>query len=301
MDQKKMLFIYNPYAGKAKIRNNLIDIIDIFVKGGYEVTTYPTQGPKDAIQVSMEKAPEYDLIVCSGGDGTLDEVVTGMMQSEKKLPIGYIPAGSTNDFANSLKIPMNMKKAASVIVDGKKYACDVGSFNEETFIYVAAFGMFTDVSYGTRQEMKNALGHAAYILEGTKRIPALESYHMRVEYDDTVIEDEFMFGMISNSFSIGGIKNITGKDVILDDGFFEITLIKRPRLITDLQNIVKAMLLLEADSKYVYAFKAKELTITTENDVKWTLDGEYGGMHRHVKLQNMKHAVQIIVPNRHNS
>ena len=215
---KKLLFIFNPYSGKAQIKNKLLQIVDIMVKAGYEVTIYPTQARADALNLVQKRAKKYDLVVCSGGDGTLDEAVSGMMLSEKKVPLGYIPAGSTNDFANSLKIPKDMVKAAKAAVSGKKFACDVGKFNDSFFIYVAAFGIFTAVSYKTSQEWKNILGHAAYILEGAKSLHEITSYHMRVEYEDQVIEDEFIYGMITNSNSVGGFKNMTGKNVLLDDG-----------------------------------------------------------------------------------
>ena len=169
--KKKMLFIYNPRAGKSQIRSNLLDMIDIFVKAGYEVTAYPTQAQGDGIRAVTERQiGYYDMIACSGGDGTLDEVVTGMMRCEKRLPIGYVPAGTTNDFAGSLGIPRSMEKAARVIVDGRSFRCDVGGFNENIFVYIAAFGLFTDVSYETRQDMKNVLGHMAYVLEGMRKI-----------------------------------------------------------------------------------------------------------------------------------
>ena len=157
-----MLFVYNPKAGKAQIRNKLADILDIFAKGGYEITIYPTQKKGDAIKIVTDRKPVYDLVVCSGGDGTLDEVVTGMMQSNFSTPIGYIPAGSTNDFGGSLGLPKNMLKAAENIVDGKTFACDIGAFNKDVFVYIAAFGLFTEVSYESGQDMKNVLGHMAY-------------------------------------------------------------------------------------------------------------------------------------------
>ena len=162
---KKMLFIYNPHAGKAAIRSNLLDIIDIFAKAEYEVTAYPTRQRGDAVRATLEKAGKYDLVVCSGGDGTLDEVVEGMMKRTDRVPIGYVPAGTTNDFARSLHIPSNMIRAAEMIVQEKEYACDIGSFNEDSFVYIAAFGLFTDVSYETDQQVKNVLGHLAYVLE----------------------------------------------------------------------------------------------------------------------------------------
>ncbi len=168
---KKLLFIYNPIAGKAQIRNKLADIIDLFTKEGYEVVAHPTQSSADAeATIINAKEGKYDLVVCSGGDGTLDRVVYGMMKREEKIPIGYIPAGSTNDFANSMKIPKSMMRAAEITMKGKIFQSDIGSFQNDYFVYIAAFGMFTDVSYQTKQEVKNVLGHAAYILEGMKRI-----------------------------------------------------------------------------------------------------------------------------------
>ena len=220
MENNMMLFIYNPYAGKAQIKGYLSDIIDMFVKAGYEVIAHPTQENGDGIRAARDRKKECKVIVCSGGDGTLDEVVTGMMQQGVKVPIGYIPAGSTNDFGNSLKIPKNMIKAAELIVNGNKKSFDIGSFNDDTFVYIAAFGIFTDVSYETKQSAKNVLGHIAYLLEGVKRLSSLKSFFMKITCEGEVIEDEFIFGMVTNSLSVGGFKSITGKNVTLDDGLF---------------------------------------------------------------------------------
>ena len=206
---KKMLFIYNPNSGMGLLKPKLSDVLDIFVKGGYEVTVYPTQKYHDAVRKMGEYEEQYDLVACSGGDGTLDEVVTGMMKREKKVPIGYIPAGTTNDFASSLHISKNMLEAADTVVNGVPFACDVGEFNEDYFVYIAAFGLFTDVSYETKQSMKNVLGHLAYILEGTKRIFNIPSYRIKVTHDGETIEDEFIYGMVTNSRSVGGFKGIT--------------------------------------------------------------------------------------------
>lgn len=293
---KKMFFIYNPHAGKAQIRSNLLDIIDIFVKADYEVTVYPTQEQGDAVRATKERAKGYDLLVCSGGDGTLDEVVSGMLECEEKIPIGYVPAGSTNDFANSLMIPKNMVKAADVVVEGHQFACDMGAFNDDFFVYVAAFGLFTDVSYETKQEMKNFLGHAAYVLEGTKRLTSVKSYEMEIEYDGNVIKDEFLFGMVSNSLSVGGMKNFTGKNVKLDDGLFEVTLIKKPRLLIEYQGIARDLLKGESDSGYIYMFKTNHLVIRSAEKIPWTLDGEYGGNHTEVVLDNLHQVIKMIVP-----
>lgn len=297
MEKKKMLFIYNPRAGKARIRSNLLDIIDIFVKAGFEVTAYPTQEKGDGIRAVTERELEpYELVVCSGGDGTLDEVVTGMMQCTKRTPIGYVPAGSTNDFAGSLHIPKNMIEAAQMIVRGKSFGCDVGVFNDDVFVYIAAFGLFTDVSYETRQDIKNVLGHMAYILEGMKRISNIKSYYMKVLYEGTVIEGDFMFGMVTNSVSVGGFKNITGKYVLLNDGEFEVTLIKRPSNPMELNMIMAALLNRDINTECMYCFKTSSLRIISEEEVAWTLDGEYGGRHREISISNQKQALQIMVP-----
>ena len=167
---KKMLFIYNPNSGMGLLKPKLSDVLDIFVKGGYEVTVYPTQKYHDAFEKTKAYEEQYDIVVCSGGDGTLDEVVSGMQMRTVQVPIGYIPAGTTNDFASSLHISKNILEAADTVVNGVPFSCDVGTFNKDYFIYVAAFGLFTDVSYETKQSMKNVLGHLAYVLEGTKRI-----------------------------------------------------------------------------------------------------------------------------------
>ena len=264
------------------------------VKADYEVTIYPTQSKGDAQNHVREEAKNYDLIVCSGGDGTLDEAVSGMMESEEKTLLGYIPAGSTNDFANSLRIPKSMLKAANVAVKGRRFPVDIGYFNGDSFVYVAAFGLFTAVSYQTSQQLKNVLGHAAYILEGMKQLLDIPVYKMRVEYDDEVLEDEFIYGMITNSISVGGFKNLTGKNVLLDDGVFEVTLIKAPKNPLELNEIITA-LLGGADTSNIESFKTSYLKITSETQISWTLDGEFGGEHREVEIQNMNHAVNIIL------
>lgn len=219
-----MLFIINPIAGKSQIKNSLLQILDVFTRKDYEITVYPTQSQGDARKTIKKNAKEYDLIVCSGGDGTMDEVISGMMESEKKVAIGFIPAGTTNDLANSLDIPKNMVSAANAIVEGQPFLYDVGAFNENYFSYVAAFGIFTDVPYQTKQEAKNVLGYLAYILEGMKRLNRIKPYRLKIEYNDQVLIDDFIFGMITNSYSIGGFKNVGYSDVLLNDGLFEVTL-----------------------------------------------------------------------------
>lgn len=291
--KKTLLFIFNPKAGKGKIKSHLLDIVDIFNKSGYEVIAYATQRSKDAYEKAKEYEAKVDLIVCSGGDGTLDEVVTGIMEKGSSTPIGYIPAGSTNDFANSLFMPKNMIEAAAMIMEEKLYHCDIGKFNEETFAYIAAFGLFTDVSYQTDQDLKNILGHVAYVLEGVKRLFDIKSYHMRVETEDMSVEDDFIFGMISNSRSVGGFKNLTGKNVDMNDGLFEVTLITRPKNPLELQEIMTAVLTKEDNTDLIYSFKSAHLTIHSDEEVPWTLDGEFGGNQRQVEIENCHEALNL--------
>lgn len=293
---QKMLFIYNPRAGKVQIRSNLLDIIDIFVKAGYEVTAYPTQAAGDAVKAVRTRRDGYDIVVCSGGDGTLDEVVSGMMQCDEKLPIGYIPAGSTNDFANSLGIPKSMIKAADVVVKGINFPCDIGAFNYDSFIYVAAFGIFTDVSYETKQDVKNVLGHAAYLVEGVKRLPSVRSYPLKITNSDQVIEGEFLYGMVTNSYSVGGFRGITGQDILLDDGLFEVTLIRKPSNPLDLNNIILALVDKRVKSEHIHTFKTARLIVESETPLSWTLDGEFGGEHCRAVIENRRKVLDIRVP-----
>lgn len=292
---KKLLFVVNGHSGKGQIKNKLLDIIDIMIKEGYHVQVHTTQEREDATKVVREQAKYYDLVVCSGGDGTLDEAVTGMMQSEVRTPLGYIPAGSTNDFANSLEIPKDMIQAAKTAVLGVPFSCDVGEFNGDYFIYVAAFGIFTDVSYATSQELKNALGHVAYILEGAKRLHTIKSYHMRVEYDGNEIEGDFLLGMITNSTSVGGFKNMTGKDVKLDDGMFEVTLIHKPKNIIELNTIIASLTNLKDETDLIDSFRADSVKFYSEEEIPWTLDGEFGGAHKEVQIKDHCKAVDIMI------
>ncbi|MDO4313916.1 MAG: YegS/Rv2252/BmrU family lipid kinase [Eubacteriales bacterium] len=296
---KKMLFVYNPHAGKGLLKSKVSDIVDIFVKAGYDVVVYPTQAYRDAYRKISEFTEEYDLVVCSGGDGTIDEVVTGMMGREKKIPVGYIPTGTTNDFANSLKIPKDFLAAADNAVHGAAFPCDIGQFNDDVFVYIAAFGLFTDVSYETKQEIKNVLGHMAYVLEGAKRIFNVPSYKIKVIHDDEVITDEFIFGMVTNSRSVGGFRNMIGKNVKFDDGEFEVTLIRKPSNPIELQEIIAALLIEQIDTKHMYTFKAKQISFESIEEIPWTLDGEYGGSHDYVEIINQNRAMELMVPEKY--
>ena len=301
---KKLLFVYNPRAGKEMLKPRLSDVLDIFVKAGYEVTVHPTQAYRDAYyQIKEYEVGKYDLIACSGGDGTIDEVATGMMKRREMgkdvVPVGYIPAGTTNDFAKSLHIPRKPLAAADNAVKGVPFPCDIGKFNDSVFVYIAAFGIFTDVSYETDQAVKNVLGHMAYILEGAKRIFNIPSYKIKVEHDGEVIEDEFIFGMVTNSRSVGGFSNMVGKNIVFDDGLFEVTLIKTPKNPIALQEIIAALLIEQVDTKHVYTFKTKKITFDSVEEIPWTLDGEFGGEQDYVEIENVQKAMEIMVPENH--
>ena len=294
--KKKVLFIVNPKSGKGSIRSKLLDIVDIFVKAGFDLTLYISQSAGDARAKAKEVEGRYELVICSGGDGTLDEVISGMMECEKRSAIGYIPCGSTNDFAHSLKIPTSMTKAAEHIAAWKEFPCDIGRFNDDYFVYIAAFGLFTDVSYETSQDVKNVLGHLAYILEGMKKLTEIKSYPMKVESEEMTVEGNFLFGMVTNSTSVGGFRNITGKHVHLDDGVFEVTLIKTPQNILELNEIIQAVIAGKSENnKYFYQFRSSHVKFTSESPVAWTQEGEFGGYHEVVDVKNDKQALSLLV------
>ncbi len=341
---KKLLFIYNPRAGTGKIRNSLSYILEEFASRNIELTVHPTSSVGDAVKTAREQGRAYDMIVCSGGDGTLDEVVTGMMLGGFRTPVGYIPAGSTNDYASSLGISTEMTNAARAIANGSVFSCDVGRMTgdevpseanmpvakklstgenksdmeiqpaagtkadpedqltveklpvaeERFFVYVAAFGAFTEVSYKTSQDMKNVLGHLAYLLEGVRSLASLKSWKLRFFSQERSGEGEFLYGMVTNSNSVGGFKGITGNDVTLNDGLFEVTMILMPPSFVEWPNIINA-LLTGAKSDYVITFKTARLVVEGESPIAWTSDGEYGGTYNRIVIENMPRALPIIL------
>lgn len=291
----KLLFLVNPHAGKGQIKNHLCDVVDIFIKHGYDVTIRTTQARDDARAVAAERCGEFDLIVCSGGDGTLSEVVNGVMSHEGPKPaIGYLPMGSTNDFGKTLGIPAGIDRAATMAVTAPAYACDVGRFNGKCFTYSAAFGLFSDVSYATPQRTKNLLGHAAYILQGIESLSALRSFHVTVKYDGHTVTDDYLLGMVTNSDSVGGFRGICGQDVLLADGQFEVVLIRMPKSILELNNVVISMLAHNLNTNGILAFRSSSLEFISEEPLAWTLDGEYGGSPRDAKIEIEKKAVRYV-------
>ena len=277
---RRIYFIVNLIAGKAEIGEHLGEVIEEFNKSDYEVVVHVTQNSMDAIiAASYACENDFDMIVCAGGDGTLSQCIQGVIKSNIQIPVGYIPAGSTNDFARSLGIPRVTMDAVERITSTEPTLCDIGQFNDSYFTYIVAFGAFTNVTYETSQQVKNIFGHSAYIFSGLMQLTSIRSNRMRIEYDGNVIEDEFIFGMVTNSASVAGLLSMN--DFLLDDGMFEVTLIKKPTNIVHLHQIVSSLLKIseEIDKEYIKFFRTDKIVFTSLNNepITWTRDGEYGG------------------------
>ena len=291
---KKMLFVMNPYAGMRKANRYLADIIALFNRADYDVTTYMTAGPGDAIEVVERKAREMDVVVCCGGDGTFNETISGILRSGCDVPVGYIPAGSTNDFATSLKLSSNIMQAAADIVVGEPQRYDVGRFGNRYFSYVASFGAFTRASYSTPQSVKNALGHTAYLLEGISELSQIKKEHVRLELDGRVVEDDFLFGAISNSTSVAGILTLDPRKVDMRDGKFEVLLVRSPVDLAEISECIRAVQKQEYNCSMITFCSAEKIRVYANPDMAWTLDGEKEEGHEMVEVENLHHAVQII-------
>ena len=292
---KKMLFIMNPKAGRTTLKNSLVDVLEVFCNNDYDVRTYLTKSADDAERVVAEEGVGYDVIVCAGGDGTLGNTVAGFMKSGLKVPLGYIPCGSTNDFARSMEIPMTAVEAAEMVVGAEPFSVDIGSLNDKYFVYVAAFGVFSDTSYATPQNMKNIFGHAAYVLQGIKSIANIPSYKMKITIDGETQEGEFIFGMVSNSISVGGFKSITRKGVEFDDGLFEGVLIRTIKTPADLERVVRALLTGDISEKSMVSFRASNVSFEAEDPVAWTCDGEFGGEYKNTSIDIHRRAIDLLV------
>ena len=293
----KLLFIFNPTSGTGQIKTALSTVLDVFTKAGWITTSYPTQCKGDAARTAQELGGSFDRVICAGGDGTLSETVSGLLKLKAPPPLGYIPFGSTNDCAATLKLPRKPREAALVAAGtGLTLPMDVGRLNGKPFIYVAAFGAFTKVAYDTPQELKNTFGHLAYIFAGIASLPTIAPYHVQIEHDGQLLEDDFFFGMVSNSQSIGGLRPPSANWVVLDDGLFEVTLVKKPLSLADLTDGLQALVNLSpADrSGALVQFQASRLTFTCEQSIPWTLDGEFGGSQTVSRVENCKKALNMI-------
>ncbi len=292
---KKLLFIVNPMAGKKQSRAPLFDAASIFSEAGYLIRIHNTTGPGDATQTIAASGKKYDAVVCCGGDGTLNETVTGLMQLEHPPLLGYLPRGSTNDFAASLHISTNPVKAAQSIAAQHPQLLDIGTWNDRHFIYVASFGAFTRSSYAAPQAAKNALGHFAYILEGMKDLDTLHPYRVKLTADGEVLDGEYLFGAVCNSTSIGGLMKLDPDHVVLDDGLFELVLVPNPTNATELQNLIFALLNQDYESGGLVFRHVSHVTVEPETDLPWSLDGEYAPSTQRVDIQNHRGALTMLL------
>lgn len=292
---KKLLFVYNPHSGTQLISRRLADIVDLFTKAGFDVTCHPTQAKNDCIETVKENCLDYDLTVISGGDGTLNEAINGFMAADCKKPFGYIPAGSTNDFSHSVGIPLKVMDAARNVVEGEPYTYDIGKHNDRFFTYVAGFGAFTEVTYTTPQDVKNALGYLAYVLEAIASLPSIKKYDISYECEERKGSGSYLLGLITNTLHVAGMKNRMSDDISLDDGLFEVILVKTPKKLSDLHNLTQDILKRDFSSGALEYFKTNKLTITCDNGLAWTLDGENGGVHKVNEIVNYRQALSVIV------
>ncbi len=294
---KKLLLIINPMAGKGMYREGLGDALATLAKAGYEITVRFTEHTGHAAQLAKELGEQYDTVCCIGGDGTLSEVMEGVVGLERQPCIGYFPLGTANDVATTLKLPKsNLPAAAERIANGSPMHFDLGAYgNNGNFTYVAAFGAFTDVSYETPQQEKQALGHFAYVLEGMMRLPKISSVHARVEYDGGTVEDDFILGGIVNSTSVAGLIHLDPNKIRLNDGLFELTLLRLPKNVTELGQIIRALINQDYTGPFFKIVPTSYAKFTFDKPVPWTRDGESGGEHQEISFRNIKHAVRIIV------
>lgn len=291
---KKLLLILNPIAGTKKVSKNLTEIISDFNRAEYDVHVHVTACKGDATNSVKELGKDADLIVCCGGDGTLNETITGIIESGIDVPIGYIPSGSTNDFASSFSLPTDILKACECILYGNPTPCDVGKFGNSYFSYVASFGAFTKASYNTPQSVKNALGGVAYVLEGIEELSNINKEHIRMVIDDEEIENDFLFGAICNSTSIGGIITLKPDLVDMSDGEFEILLVKAPKDIQELGELIFALASKNYDCNMITMHKGRNIKVYANPEMVWSLDGERTDGAEFVEIQNLHKRVNII-------
>lgn len=299
MKAKKLLLIVNPKSGTAKMKNHLMAVTEIFSNAEYEVTVYPTKCSGDAtVRAAKVKQNEYDIIVVSGGDGTLNETVSGLMQSGVKCTLGYIPSGTLNEWSTSLGISKNIKKAAKDIIEGKAINLDIGKFSDRYFTYTASFGAFTSASYSVPQDIKNVLGQTAYFFEGIKSLANIKPLHLKFKTPEKEIEGDFLFGAISNSLSVGGIVKYDKKVVELNDGMFEVFLIRKPDNILKFQPLIDGILKHDFDKEGMEFFQTNSITVTGGKDVSWTLDGEFAEGMDEINITNVHDGITLIIPDK---
>ena len=292
---KKMLFIMNPISGQKKAAKYLPEIISLFNRADYEVITYITGSRGDATRMAALRGGDVDIVVCCGGDGTFNETISGLLQAGLTTPVGYIPSGSTNDFASSLKLSTNPLKATQDIIEGQAVAYDVGKFGSRHFSYVASFGAFTQSSYATPQSIKNVLGHTAYVLSGISELSQIRKEHVRMEIDGEIVEDDFLFGAISNSTSVGGVLTLDPKFVDMSDGLLEILLVRAPRNLLEIPECIQAFQSQNYNNCAMVTFRSgRKIRILSNPGMIWTLDGEREEGHWEVMAENIHHAIHLV-------
>lgn len=294
---KRLLLIVNPHSGRAKMKNELLRVTEIFSEADYDVTVYPTKDRNDAtVKAASLKQDEYDILVVCGGDGTLNEVITGLMQSNIKINIGYIPSGTLNEWSSGLNIPRKIPEAAKSIVNGTETTLDIGKFDDKYFTYTASFGAFTEASYSAPQDIKNVLGQAAYFFEGIKSLGNIKPISLKFEIDDKIIEGDFLFGAISNSMSVGGIVKFDKTLVELNDGLFEIMLIRNPQNLIEFQSVVDGIIKKDLDREEIEFLHAKKIKVIGADNVAWTLDGEFCAGKNEIVIETIPKAITFMVP-----
>ena len=299
MSQKNMIFIVNPKAGKNVLKTKMVEVVDEFSRAGYHVEVYTTKSAEDAEQHIYDVGDLHDLIVISGGDGSVDNAVTGVMRlserTDKVPPIGYIPCGSTNDYAKSLCISRDPVTAARQIVRGKVCPVDIGRLGNRMFVYVAAFGIFTEVSYATPRSMKAKLGHAAYVIEGAKSLTSVKTYRLKASFDGRIIRGDFIYGQVTNSRSVGGFRIVGLRDMSFHDGEFECVFIRKPRNPIELERILQAVVTNKQVEDYIVYERAKCVKVEGIEEIPWTVDGEFAGDYKQARVDNLHNAVNLVL------
>ena len=300
-NMNELLFLLNPRAGTRRANRFLPEILRLFVEYGYRCEVYVTGSGGEATRYLAECGRSYDLVACAGGDGTLNETIAGMLDAGMNCPLGYIPCGSTNDYAASLGLSQDVLTAARDIMEGKARSIDLGRFNGRTFVYTATCGAFAKTSYSTPQAVKNVLGHTAYILEGIRDLTTIKPIHMRVEADGQVYDDDFILCSITNSTSIGGILKLDAQMVSLNDGKFEVTLVRNPTTPIQLSQILYGLTSQSLPNEMVHFFSARQIRIACDAPIEWALDGEREPETASVLLENLHSAVRIVIPENGNT
>lgn len=291
---KRLLLILNPISGKMAGKRHLADVLDAFCRADYLPTVCVTNRSGHAKEMACAHGGDADLVVCLGGDGTFNEVVSGLLEGGHATPMGYIPCGSTNDFASAIGLKKNIAAATSAILEGIPHKYDVGLFGNRHFSYVASFGIFSRASYATSQNVKNMLGHLAYVLEGAKELFDIHPWHVKVEMEGQTVEGDYIFGAVSNSTSVGGVLTLDPHVVDMNDGLLELLLVKMPRNAVELSECVLALAERRYDSKFITFLSGSSFQVTAEEEMEWSLDGEWGRGAANLRIRNLKDAITLI-------